>query len=185
MRLFRRSAPAMLLLSSMLLAAAACGAAERSAGLGLVVPVGSYGDAATAGYAAGAALRFDLLPDPIVGPKLQVGASAAFARCGLEDDFPVPGAGGHVNQLELLAVLRLTLPGGVFLEGGTGMTSVGGELAGGDIDVPDAYTYVLGAGKRFQLLEIGVAYHSADVDTGSLPVDLSWRYFTLGGSFVF
>ena len=158
---------------------------EKTLAAGVALPVGEFGDAATNGTDIGGCVWFDLLPDMIVGPGVQVGAGLHYIRCGWEDEIIGASGGGHSVAYELLASLRLNLPGGAFLRAGSGITKLGGDAAGIDIDVPDAYTFAVGLGKRFTLIEAEVAYHSVDVDSGSLPLDISWRYVSIGAAVVF
>jgi len=131
---------------------------------GFTMPMGDLNDGADLGYHGGASMHF-----PVVPLVFSVGPTLLYHR------LPGAGADDSYKFLEILATGSLSIPAGPSFFGGFGYTFPDYDLVGPDPDLDTEFTFVIGTGTKFALLEIkGLWHHLGDTNFVSLSAGLGF-----------
>ncbi len=141
--------------------------AGGSAFVGLSAPTGDFGDAANISYHLGGAY------DMPVAPMLSAGVRAAYNRWGWENDVD-----GNFNAIEALAYGKISTPAGPFGMLGFGLSSSKAEISVPGFPTVESdrqtdFTWALGGGYHFMMVEMTALYHSISTE------GTSSNYFTI------
>ncbi|MBC8423428.1 hypothetical protein H8E07_04835 [bacterium] len=163
MSILKPSTP-LIILSLAVLCCAAPAAAGTQLFAGFTLPVGDLNDGADMGYHGGFSMHY-----PVVPLTFSVGPSVIYHR------LPGAGADDSYKFLELLATGSLSVPAGPTIFGGFGYTLPDADVGGQDLDPDSEFTFVIGTGTNFALLEIkGLWHHLGDTNFISLSAGLGF-----------
>lgn len=118
---------------------------------GLTMPMGDLNDHSDMGEHFGARMHL-----PIVPLVFSAGPSVIYHSLPgtLEDD--------NQSFIELMGSARFSLPAGPVIIGGLGWTVVDGTIQGIDADKETEFTWMVGTGASFMVLEFNALWHHLD-----------------------